>query len=633
MTIEIQLPSPWPDGSTFKFEALPVLTWLVGPNGTGKSRFMRALREHAALASLKPRLLSTDRLAGARPDEGTRSLFGDRMASGLQKSHFGRWIEANHRDGAISGTVTLLYRRPDLRIRVEATLSQLLDRHIKLEMTDGNLMPKVRCGASPEYGMFSEECHGVLELLVLLANIYDDETGLLLIDEPEQNLHPQYQAFVLDELQRVGKKSVLATHSPSFMSVKTINDLQGVVCFHPDFSVPSVYHGGDQVDREVQEVLPRMTEQHRGFFFAEKPVFLEGYFDVTVVSAIQRSLGLSAEGAGSCLIPSLGKDEASRYLMLCNALGKRAVFLFDLDALFDQRLRVGAAQNDTFAARVASAGHGKFDELVGKLQRSLSDALTKIGTVADDVLPPALSELRIFLVEHGGDDELHRRRVAVLVAIAEKAEDVRVVLGEASDTIRGFLGAILAHLSAVDIHVLPGGALENYLPAYTGNRFEIPDEAKRSAALAEQSWLASPRDSAGLAARYGDLLPIVERLPARRRVDILPTLRRELANLLHRVIMSIRAGEVTAGDQVASVLGDDWLRVTNFVEVSRLEIRSKSDFAGVLRVLDKFGVGEQWCAFDHRTQTNDPALLSLATMAPAEAKPAPGARGEDGLRR
>ncbi len=618
MPIEIQLPTPWPNGSTFKFEALPALTWLVGPNGTGKSRFMRELRDHGTLAALKPRLLSTDRLAGARPDEGTRAIFGDRLSSGLLKSHFDHWIQANHRDGAISGTVTLLYRRPDLRIRVEATLSQLLDRHIKLEMTDGNLTPKVRCGVSPEYGMFSEECHGILELLVLLANIYDDETGLLLVDEPEQNLHPQYQAFVLDELRRVGKKAVLATHSPSFLSVKTLEDLHGVVCFHSDFSAPSVYQGGDEVDRQVQEVLPRMTEQHRGFFFAQKPVFVEGYFDATVVAAIQRSLGLSAEGAGSCLVPSLGKDEAGRYLMLCNALRKRAVFLFDLDALFDQRLRVGAAQNDTFAARVASAGHGNFDELVGKLQRSLSIAVTKIETIADDKLPSALSELRVFLKQHGGDDQLDRRRVAVLVALAEKTGDVRIVLGDAADTIRGFLRAVLDHLSAVDIHVLPGGALENYSPGYTGNRFKVPDEAKRSAALEEQSWLAACRDLSELAARYGELLPIVRKLPARRTVDILPTLRRELANLLHRIIMSIRAGEVTAADQIASILGDDWKRVANFVKVARLEVRSRSDFYGVLNVLDKFGVGEQSCTFDHRTQTNNPALLSLSANRPAE---------------
>lgn len=308
--------------------------------------------------------------------------------------------------------------------------------------------------------------------------------------------------------------------------------------------------------------------------------------------------------------------------MLCNALGKRAVFLFDLDALFDQRRRVGAAQNDTFAARVASAGHGNFDELVGKLQSSLSKALTKISAVVDDKLPPALSELRIFLTQHECDDQLHRRRVAVLIALAEKAEDVRIVLGDTIDTIQGFLRAVLDHLSAVDIHVLPGGSLENYLPGYTGNRFKVPDEAKRSAALEEQSWLASSRDSSELAARYGELLPIVRKLPARRRVDILPTLRRELADLLHRVIMSIRAREVAAADQIASVLGDDWLRVASFVEVSRLEVRSGSDFSGVLRVLDKFGVGEQWCTFDHRTQTNDPALLSLVASSSAERQPA-----------
>jgi hypothetical protein len=154
------------------------------------------------------------------------------------------------------------------------------------------------------------------------------------------------------------------------------------------------------------------------------------------------------------------------------------------------------------------------------------------------------------------------------------------------------------------------------LPSYTGSRFKILDEAKRPAALEEQSWLTSARSCSELAARYGELLPIIRRLPARPQVDIRPMLRRELANLLHRFIMSIRTGEVTKVDQVANVLGEDWKRVASFVQVAGLEIHSRSDFSGVLKVLDKFGIGEQTCSFDQRMQTNDPDLLKLVPNPP-----------------
>jgi hypothetical protein len=447
----------------------------------------------------------------------------------------------------------------------------------------------------------------VLELLVLLANIYDEEAQLLLIDEPEQHLHPQYQAFVLDELQRSGKAAVIATHSPSFLNVKTLSDLHNVICLQPDFGMPSRYRPDARVDVEVQEVLPRMTEQHRAFFFAKLPVFVEGYFDATVVGAIQRALGLSAEAAGSCLIPSLGKDDAGRYLMLGNALGKRAVFLFDLDALFDRRLSQGANQNDDLAKRVADAGHGKYDELVGKLQQSLTVAVKKLEEAS--ALPPGLEDLCQFLITNAGSDNLDKRRIATLVALETQATEIQHLI--AADEIRGRLRAVLDHLASVDVHVLPGGALENYLPSYTGNRFKVPDDAKRPVALAEQAWLATNPGPAAVAQRYKELATIVRKLPSRPQVDLRQTLERELAHLLHHLIMSIRAAQVQNSDHVASVLGEDWRRVSNFVQLDELEIRSTADFSGSLVVLDKFGIGEHVCRFDQRTQSNDPQAIAL----------------------
>lgn len=613
MPIELTLPPPWPSGTRFTLGTLPARLWLVGPNATGKSRFLRAMRDEPALSALKPRLISTDRLSAARQDETARGIWGDHISSGIPKSRFSNWVTGNHRSGAVPGVIALLYQRADLRIRVEAALSQLLNRNISLAMTDGNLAPMVRLGSSPEYSLFSDECHGVIELVALLANIYDDEPQILLIDEPEQHLHPQYQAFVLEELERAGKKAVMATHSPSFVAVKTLEDLRGVICFHDDFRMPSMYVGDERTDREVQQLLPRMSEQHRTFFFARSPVFVEGYFDATVVAAIQRALGLSAEAAGSCIIPSMGKDEAGRFLLLCEALRKKAVFLFDLDALFDRRLRKGATQNAELAARVAQSGHGDYDELVGRLQRALSNAITKLEAIDTTALSAALRPLREFMKAHSGTEELEKRRIAVLVALADCPADLRAVLSSDTDEIEGFLKAAIDHLASVDIHVLPGGALENYLPSYGGDRFAIPDEAKRPAAIAEQSWLSTRRPKGEVLDRYRELGRVVERLPSMPRIDILPTLRRELGNLLHHLVINVRGGQIARQDQVANVVGDDWKRVASFVSV-QLDIRSRSEFSGTVTIQDRFGIGELECHFDHRTQTNDPDNLDLRTV-------------------
>ena len=65
-------------------------------------------------------------------------------------------------------------------------------------------------------------------LLGFLSALYDDEVGVLLIDEPEVSLHPQLQAFLLKEITRVAgipsedgykKIIVMATHSTEMIKI------------------------------------------------------------------------------------------------------------------------------------------------------------------------------------------------------------------------------------------------------------------------------------------------------------------------------------------------------------------------------------------------------------------------------
>lgn len=83
----------------------------------------------------------------------------------------------------------------------------------------------------------AREASGLLQLVVLLAELYDDEVGALLIDEPEVSLHPQLQAFLLREIHRVagnpdepGKKLILmATRSTEMIEVRQPEDLASIV--------------------------------------------------------------------------------------------------------------------------------------------------------------------------------------------------------------------------------------------------------------------------------------------------------------------------------------------------------------------------------------------------------------------
>jgi predicted ATP-dependent endonuclease of OLD family len=62
-----------------------------------------------------------------------------------------------------------------------------------------------------------------------LAALYDDDVAALLIDEPEISLHPQYQAFLLEEIRQVAgnpyeddakKLIILSTHATSMLPLR-----------------------------------------------------------------------------------------------------------------------------------------------------------------------------------------------------------------------------------------------------------------------------------------------------------------------------------------------------------------------------------------------------------------------------
>lgn len=88
-SVAFDLPVPWTNGR-FESSEFGYVNFLVGENGSGKSRFAEQLRAHLGNA----RLLGTDRLAGMEHTAGLRSLFGDHLASGLSKGHFAHFKSA-----------------------------------------------------------------------------------------------------------------------------------------------------------------------------------------------------------------------------------------------------------------------------------------------------------------------------------------------------------------------------------------------------------------------------------------------------------------------------------------------------------------------------------------------------------
>ena len=496
--LSISLPAPWLSGT---FEAIEIghINFLVGPNGSGKSQFAKELARNINGA----RLLGTDRLSGMEQVRPFAWIFGDHFQEGLQKSQFDNF-KRNDTAGSGISTLVLLKERIDLRIQVEAVLGQLFNREIMLEWDSGNLVPKARVhGRDDEYRLDRDECHGIKELCVLLTHLYDERLPALVIDEPELNLHPQYQAFFMREVRKVAgdpeedsrKKIVfLITHSPFILDFKSVDDLKSVISFSLDYSNPRRWSTMTGDHGPTVSLVRRLNSHQKQLFFADNPIFVEGILDSQIVTALMEARGVAVEAAGSCIIDAGGSEEVNHYFQLCRSLGKNAHFLYDLDSLFRGRLRSCIRDNETVQGLLATAGMGNdFAKYCGELDRKLTDVVDQILATT---LPDELITLGPHLHSLGSrkewtNSELSKARTAVLIAISLHRDAMAsVVLPADIADVEGRINQILGLLEKINIHLLPGGTLERYLPSYQGNLYQLNDQAKQEAVQAEIEFLA-----------------------------------------------------------------------------------------------------------------------------------------------
>lgn len=343
--MKFNLPTPWTN-KEFEIDTLPELIYLVGPNGSGKSRFSEALQPHLENC----RTLSADRLSGlSAKHNGFDNVMGNPMFhTGFNKDQFEHYGLSSKKLGYGFDAFILLEERYDLRIQIEATLSQLLNRDIKMEWDSGRLNPVAYNKISEKsYKLHKDECHGIKELLILLTHLYNDENESLIIDEPELNLHPQYQSFLINEIKKVlhnprfrKKNIVLITHSPFILDLKSTDDLKSVISFNSTFDTPA--HIGNIAEEKLKlfgGLVANLNVHHKQLFFADFPIFVEGIFDSMFFQALQNKRGISLEGAGSCLIDVGGNDKIAQYFYLTQSLGKKAYFVYDLDSLFTQKIK------------------------------------------------------------------------------------------------------------------------------------------------------------------------------------------------------------------------------------------------------------------------------------------------------
>ena len=626
--IAVDLPAPWSQGK-FETDVVGPINYLVGPNGSGKSRFAVELLRQLKSRPRGARLLGTDRLSEMANPGALGGHWGDHLSLGYAKSSFEQLRKAGSEGSGID-TVLLLEDRMDLRIRIEATLSHLFDRDVILEWDSGHLVPKaVRRQGGESYRLDREECHGIKELFVLLTHLYDHQHGYLIIDEPELNLHPQNQAFFMQEVRKVAgrpsdspyKKIVfLITHSPFILDLRLEDDIGSVISFDLDYSIPrQVASATPDVSAPVV-TTGRLNANHKQLFFSDNPVFVEGHHDALMVEALMEARGVSASAAGSCVIDCGGVEEVNNYLKLCEGLGKKAYFVYDLDSLFIGQLRSCIGHDESTRSFLASAGVGSnFAKYVGELDSRLTGL---IDHLLNQTLDGNLETLGRFFSKFDSDrkrwktDQLARARVATMTMISRDRDAIiSIVPKHIIEEIEGQWQQILIILAKKNIHVLPGGTIERYLPCFTTDPLDPKPEAKRNAVTDELKELHRVHESDGLgretqlADRYGGLYEVVRKLPTKAQVDFDVALRGHLSDYVHELQKVVESNPDWGAEQIESHMSFHPLPRSGIVSLQSFLRGANGRFDATIGISELLGKGRRYVEVcSDTTIGNMPAL-------------------------
>jgi hypothetical protein len=563
LTIDISIPDLWGE-ERFQKNEWGSINYLVGPNATGKTQFAEQLKQQCQNQELRTRYLSSERLAGLEKQEYgmfTHSYI-DR---GLDIGHFSDFKNYGMNYGLSADAFVILKEKLDVKIKIEATLSQLFGRRIRLAEEGGFLKPKIqKIEAGNEYGLKESECHGLKELITLLTFLYNDDYNCLIIDEPELHLHPQFQTFFLQEIRKIAgdplnspdkKCFFIVTHSPYFVDIRTLEDLKYCIVFQPD-RLPAFIDQLEAEDkRRIKRLLPRLNTHHKQFFFASRPIFVEGYFDQQIFNLIQEKRGKLLGASGSCIIDVGGKDELDLFFRICKKLNIDAQFIADLDILTKGKLRQSVSNDDRCRVYLQDEGLAiNLMDMVGEAENAINECLSELEPklTGTSELNPPLQNFRDALSKanelENKTSKLKKKQYIFLIGLKYTGEQIKGLISSNAEKlsfIEGRVQKIIQAFKYSGVYVLSNGELENYLPEYKGNPYIISDDAKTKTFGQERDFILwNNLREEEIRARYGKLIDILDEATSPKEIDMDLYLTYALRDWIYKVQSAYNRGEV-----------------------------------------------------------------------------------------
>ena len=511
------------------------LTILVGTNASGKTQTLKKIRDimKSELGGNKVRYLSSNRIGNMEQYRSKTNQYSytiDDYTLGDQATKRARLqIET------ASGDFFAMDERKDVFIKVSERLSVLFNRNIFIRWDAGQM--KVFFGktdSEQEYSV-AAEASGLVNVISILAALFDEVVEVLLIDEPEVSLHPQLQSYLLREMKsaakRYNKTIIISTHSAEMIELNSASELCNFVFFRKDSLPKQISPDTPELNSvKLKEFLLRMSLIYSEGFFAKKVMLIEGSSDMILCRYLCNRLNLKLDVAGSQIIPVEGKGQFPVITKLFRLIGKEVCVLTDLDGFTDDNNIVNLFAVLPEAIQIAN-DYGNRD-----LQSMIRDIKTKI----DELVQSQKENMVMIYNQHpywvnrdpeADDDKIIRR--ALIAQLFTVSADELATWPDPHEwtSLKKRITVLFDILEKLGCFILRRGAVESYYAFSPNTTFN----GKPSAAANEVSYWED-KSNEQIYAQFSDIVRSLQFAALDKTVDESFAVKKELLSELALIL-------------------------------------------------------------------------------------------------
>ena len=379
------------------------------------------------------------------------------------------------------------------------------------------------------------EASGLVNVISILAALFDKDVEVLLIDEPEVSLHPQLQSYLLREMKKAAreykKTIIISTHSTEMISLSNISDMSNLV-FFSDKKLPGQVSptAPELENRKLKDFVMRMGQIYKAGFFAKKILLIEGASDLIISKCLLQKLDLNIDVAGSQIVPVEGKGQFPVITKMFRLVNKEVCILTDLDGFTDDNKVTELFSTSPEADEIArSNSHRSMAEMI----QNVRDEMTKLVDANQDRLAPIYESHPYWSNRKPSDDATKAIRRAVIAQLLSSSQESLAQWPDADVwcSMQISLDNLLSSLEKIGCFVLRKGAIESYYQFAPSTTYD----EKPTKAVEETSNLQD-QSEAYIREKYGDIIRALEFVALTKKVDESFAVKKELLSELALVI-------------------------------------------------------------------------------------------------